>query len=178
MSYLYKEVRRILLIDRDARKRTLRAAVLRSHEFEVHTAASVAEATPCWKTTLYDLVLLAEPQHADSAAWIAQIRNDRTRQRIGLLVGPPSYIQEVRRTQAKTKPAGCKQNGAISKAALDESAVTIWEKTIHSVMSDWCTEHATAFRLHEAVDRSAQYSAGAFSPRRSKQISHAVGARP
>jgi len=152
MTYLYKDERRILLIDADVRKRNLRTAVLRSHEFEVHTAASLMEATPLWKTIPYDLVLLADPQNADSAALITQMRDDKPGQRIGLLVGPPSYIQEVARVSAKTKLAQRKRVGSIPSASVEGPAATQWQKTIYSVVSDWCTAQAAMFRLHETTN--------------------------
>jgi len=150
MSYLYKDERRILLIDADARKRTLRTAVLRSHEFEVHTAASLMEATPLWKTIPYDLVLVADPQHADSAALITQMRDDKPSQRIGLLVGFPNYIQEVTRISAKTTQRNLVSS--IPSVSLEGAAATQWQKTVYTVVSNWCIAQAARFRLHEAAD--------------------------
>jgi len=152
MSYLYKDERRILLIDADVRKRNLRTAVLRSHEFEVHTAASLTEATPFWKTIPYDLVLLANPQHADSAALITQIRDNKPSQRIGLLVGPPSYIQEVARISAKTTPAQRRRIGSIPPAPVEGPAAAQWQKTVCTLVSHWCAGQAAAFRLPEATN--------------------------
>ncbi len=152
MSYLYKDERRILLIDADVRKRNLRTAVLGSHEFEVHTAASLMEATPLWKTIPYDLVLLADPQHADSAALITQMRDLKPSQRIGLLVGPPSYIQEVARISAKTKSAQRRLVGSIPSPPVEGPAASQWQKTIYTVVSEWYAAQAGAFRPSEGTN--------------------------
>ena len=153
MSYLYKDERRILLIDADVRKRNLRTAVLRNHEFEVHTAASLMEAAPLWRTIPYDLVLVADPQRAESVAWITQIRDDKPNQHIGLLVGPPSYIQEVDRPSAKTGPARRKQVGSIPSTSVEGPAATQWQKTIYALVSHWRAAQAAAFGLHETTNR-------------------------
>lgn len=147
MPYLYKDERRILLIDADVRRRNLRTAVLRNHEFEVHAAAGLMEATPLWKTIPYDLVLVADPQHADSAALITQIRDDKPNQRIALLVGPPSFIQEVGRVSPKAKPSQRRRIKSIPSPSLDGPAATQWQRTIYAVVSDWRAAQAAAFRL-------------------------------
>ena len=152
MSFLYMEEKRILLIDADVRTRNLRATVLRSHEFNVHTAAGVTEAIPLWKTIPYDLVLLANSQPTDSEALITQIRVHKPSQRIGLLVGPPSYIQEVQRTSAKARPS--LKRGTVSAASVsaEKPVATQWQKTIYNVVSDWCNAQAARLRLHEDTE--------------------------
>ncbi|MGA8150858.1 MAG: hypothetical protein WB952_07905 [Terriglobales bacterium] len=151
MSFLYKEVRRILLIDADLRKRNLRTAVFRGHEFEVHTAASLTEAVPLWKTILYDLILMADPEHTGCAAWIKEIRDDRPSQRIGLLVGPPSYIQEVTRIPAKTKLARAKRAVSTPLTPVEVPAANQWQKTIYALLNDWRTTQAAVFKLRQAT---------------------------
>ena len=142
MSFLFLEEKRILLIDADVRTRNLRATVFRKREFSVHTAASLTEATPFWKTLPYDLILLADSQHTDSEALITQIRDDKPGQRIGLLVGPPCYIQEVQRNSAKAKPALRRRPGPTAPVSVEKPTATQWQKTIYGVVSNWCNAQA------------------------------------
>lgn len=87
---------RILLIDENAFKQNLRATILRNYEIEVHTANTLLDAEKLWINNLYDLVLLAAAEESPEALTLAlQIRKSKPRQRIGLLVGAPSYIREV-----------------------------------------------------------------------------------
>jgi hypothetical protein len=94
------------------------------------------EATQFWKTIAYDLVLLADPQHADSAAWITRIRDDKPGQRIGLLVGPPKYIQEVSRLSAKVKPVQRRRVSLIAAASAKDAAASRWQEAIVILVSD------------------------------------------
>ena len=132
MKCLYKEVKRILLIDGNVRQRKLRATVLRGYEFEVHAAANLLEATQVWKAIAYDLVLLADPQNMESAAWITQIRGDKPGQRIGLLVGPPSYIEEVARP-AKSEFRQRRRFDAIPLPVAAEPAGPQWQEAISTL---------------------------------------------
>ena len=106
MSQAYDDPRRVLLIDEDATKRAIRATVFRNLEIEVHAAPTLAHAVAQWRSTSYDLVLLAAPPESDKASQVAaRIREKRPRQRIGLLVGPPAYIQEVAPLEKNRKTA-------------------------------------------------------------------------
>jgi len=158
MSYLYKEGKRILLIDADTRKRNLRTAVFRNHEFEVHTAASLTELAPFRRTISYDLVLLADPSHPDSAGWITQIRQHKPGQRIGLLVGPPNFIREVSRLAARTKLVQARPTVA-TEAMLDDSAASQWQTIIYALVRDWCTTKTAAFNLGESIPGVRQKTA-------------------
>src|SRR5277367_2317921 len=95
MNCLYDH-HRILLIDQNPTKQTLRANILRNYEIEVHTASSVTDAAFLWRRHLYDLVLLAAQENSEEAGTVsAQIRKINPRQRIGLLVGPPVFVLEL-----------------------------------------------------------------------------------
>jgi CheY-like chemotaxis protein len=152
MSFLYVEEKRILLIDADVRTRNLRATVLRNREFNVHTAASLPEAIPLWKVLPYDLILVAGSQQMECEELITQIRHDKPSQRIGLLVGPPSYIREVQRISSRTKSAVKRRPGSTKSLPLDNPAVTQWQRTIYNVVSDWYKAQAARLRLPEHTE--------------------------
>jgi CheY-like chemotaxis protein len=102
MTHLYQDHRRVLIVDDNLRKLKLRAAVLRNHEIEVHTACGYEEASSLWKTIPYDLVLLAFAENSEIVAAATQlIRKSKPRQRVGLLVGPPRYIREITKAQGR-----------------------------------------------------------------------------
>lgn len=110
MVYLQRDTWRILLIDENRFKQNLRATILRNYEIEVHTAATLTDAQNLWINNLYDLILLAAPEDSPEAVALpAQIRKSKPRQRIGLLVGAPTYVREVggipkRVTRVSTPP--------------------------------------------------------------------------
>jgi CheY-like chemotaxis protein len=96
MVHLHPDTRRVLLIDQNPFKQNLRATVLRNYEIEVHTAANARDAESLWISNLYDLILLAAPVDSEEAIALPdQIRKNKPRQRIALLVGAPHYIREV-----------------------------------------------------------------------------------
>jgi response regulator RpfG family c-di-GMP phosphodiesterase len=96
MVYLQRDNRRILLIDANSFKANLRAAILRNYEIEVHTATTLPDAESLWQNNLYDLILLAAAENSPEAVALPlQIRKSKPRQRIGLLVGAPTYVREV-----------------------------------------------------------------------------------
>ena len=143
MSHLYREQRRILLVDDNTRKLDLRATVLRNHEIEVHTCGDFATAAPLWRTVPYDLVLLAIKEDSEQVTQItAEIRQSKPRQRIGLLVGPPSYIRELTRTSktlTKTKielpPDPIQSQSEISPGLQ-------WQRIVQKVVTGWYSEEA------------------------------------
>jgi len=96
MRHLYTDHRKVLLIDSNAVKQTLRANVFRNHEVEVDTASGMDDAERFWTAHAYDLVLLAAQECSDEAAALTKrVREVRPRQRLALLVGPPLYIREI-----------------------------------------------------------------------------------
>jgi CheY-like chemotaxis protein len=142
MRHLYSDHRRVLLIDGNARKQNLRAALLRNHEIEVHTAGSAQDAESLWKTHAYDLVLLEAAENSDEASLITQrIRERRPQQRIGLLVGPPAYIRELAR--ARRKCAAVPEEQVIPFEAIpgpivsQNPGVPAWQQTVQKLIVDW-----------------------------------------
>lgn len=109
MVYLQRDTWRILLIDENPFKQNLRATILRNYAIEVHTT-TLTDAQNLWINNLYDLILLAVAENSPEAVALpAQIRKSKPRQRIGLLVGAPTYLREVggipkRVTRVSTPP--------------------------------------------------------------------------
>jgi len=138
MRHLYKDHRRILLVDENSRKLNLRAGILRNHEVEVHTANGLVEAASFWRNIAYDLVLLALPENSNEAVVATeQIRRSKPRQRVGLLVGPPAYIQEI----GRPKKQQTSQLPDVPVAALkDMVPAPQWKAMVQKVVGDWYTE--------------------------------------
>lgn len=151
MRYLYSEQRRILLIDENVRKRNLRAMVLRNHEVEVHTASTLGEAMTAWKTIPYDLVLLAAPENsAEAAAATARIWQSNPRQRVGLLVGPPTYVRELDRPAKGRERIGERLRQA---AAPEYGAAPQWQEIVQQVVTGWCADQGAGFGVGKLTDR-------------------------
>lgn len=159
MSYLYADHRRVLLIDENDRTRNLRATVFRNCEVEVHTAANFSEAAVLWKTIPYDFVLLSAREDAARASLMAaRIRESRPRQRIGLLVGRPAFVQEISRSTAKSKILDMQPpfdpGASISASNPSEDVSPQWKETIHRVVPHWYDEQAARLGLRQASNRS------------------------
>ena len=104
MAHPQCDSRRVLVIDRNSVKLNLRAAILRNYEVVVHTAPSLEEAPSLWTTNFYDLIMLEARENIDAAAdMAAHIRKLHPRQRIALLVGAPSFLQELARPPKTTE---------------------------------------------------------------------------
>jgi len=102
MTFSKNDQRRVLLIDHDSRRQQLRAAALRNCEIEVHPTSNVDDACRLCARLSYDLVLLAaEENSADAALLSNELKKNRPRQRVALLVGAPQYIREMGRVNAK-----------------------------------------------------------------------------
>ena len=153
MTLLNHDHRRILLIDQNRTKQELRATILRNYEIEVHTASTIAEAATRWTTGSYDLVLVAAQEKSEEAlAVTAQIRGIKPGQRIGLLVGPPTFVQELggRRRKAasaaKTAPSRAVENsdGAVS---APQTSPAQWQEMISKLVSDWYITQNAFLRL-------------------------------
>ena len=141
--HLYNDHRKILLIDRNVTKQNLRATILRNYEIEVHTASTIADAACFWKSHAYDLVLLAAQENSDEAvAVFAQVRAVNPRQRIGLLVGPPAFVQELggKRKKAESVRVALPSPGPENLSELVSSpyvSAPQWQEMIHRLVSDW-----------------------------------------
>ena len=148
MSILYSERRRVLLIDENSRRLNLLASILRNREVEVHPASRLDDAQSLWKNIPYDLVLLAAAESSAQAALASlQIRKSKPRQRIALLVGPPTYIREVGRQTGKARVVS-----PDSPASFDESSARPqWPEIVQKVVSDWYADQGARF----ALDKSA-----------------------
>lgn len=98
MTFSKNDQRRVLLIDHDSRRQQLRAAALRNCEVEVHPASNVDDASRLCARRSYDLVLLAAEEDSQEAALLSnELKKNRPRQRVALLVGAPQYIREMGR---------------------------------------------------------------------------------
>jgi CheY-like chemotaxis protein len=140
MTILYNERRRVLLIDENTRRLTLLATILRNHEVEVHPASRLEEAKSLWKNIPYDLVLLAAAANSEQAAQASsQIRKNRPRQRIALLVGPPAYIREIGRPAGKIRPVPPPQDESSSRPQ--------WPEIVQRVVSNWYVDQSARFAL-------------------------------
>jgi len=106
MTFSKNDQRRVLLIDHDSRRQQLRAAALRNCEVEVHPAGNVDDASRLCARRSYDLVLLAAEEDSEEAALLSnELKKNRPRQRVALLIGAPQYIREMRRGPAVREAA-------------------------------------------------------------------------
>jgi len=147
-AHLYRDQRRVLLIDQNARKQSLCATILRSHEIEVHTANGFSEAESLWKTHSYDLVLLAAHEDCEAASIVsAQIREIKPQQRIGLLVGPPAYVQELGGVRKKAASVSRSSPIQLAQNPAGDTAPSQWRQMISKVLNDWYVDHGVPFGL-------------------------------
>jgi len=105
MTFSKNDQRRVLLIDHDTRRQQLRAAALRNCEVEVHPASNVDDASRLCARRTFDLVLLAAEQDSQEAA-LLELKKNRPRQRVALLVGAPQFIREIGRGHAMSEATG------------------------------------------------------------------------
>jgi CheY-like chemotaxis protein len=161
MTHLYRDYRRILLIDQNRTKRNLRATILRNYEIEVHAASSIADAASLWKTHSYDLVLLAAPENSEEAtALSAQIRANNPRQRIGLLVGPPAFVRELGGRRRKAASIGAASSGRAEERLSEQGSSphafsAQWQETVRRLVSDWYVDQNAILGLPKLTDRTA-----------------------
>ena len=156
---------KILLIDQNPTKQTLRANVLRNYEIEVHTASSVTDAASLWRRHLYDLVLLAAQENSEEAATVsAQIRKINPRQRIGLLVGPPVFVLELggAREPRRRKVAPIHQLSPSRVAEDPDIPVPVpqpssphWQEMIRRLVTDWYVDSSALLGLSKLAGRTA-----------------------
>jgi CheY-like chemotaxis protein len=142
-DYRNHDHRRILLIDQNRTKQELRATILRNYEIEVHTASTITEAATLWTTCSYDLVLVAAQEKSEEAlAVTARIRGIKPGQRIGLLVGPPTFVRELGGRRRKAASAA----KASPSRVVDDSNVAVsvlhtppaqWQEMISKLVTEW-----------------------------------------
>jgi len=153
MTSFKHDHRRILLIDHNRTKQELRATILRNYEIEVHTASTITEAATLWTTGSYDLVLVAAQEKSEEASAVtAQIRGIKPTQRIGLLVGPPTFVQELGGRRRKAASAVRSSPGR----PIDDSSAAIsapptsppqWQVMISKLVSNWYVDQNAFLRL-------------------------------
>ena len=140
MTTLYNERRRVLLIDENSRRLNLLTTILRNHEVEVHPANRMEEARSYWKNIPYDLILLAAAESSEEATLASlEIRRNHPRQRIALLVGPPSYVREIGRplkSRTGSQPM-------VEVTALNPQ----WPAIVQKVVNDWYVDRTARFAL-------------------------------
>src|SRR6476661_10962423 len=87
--------KRVLLVDESAKKRDLRAEVMRKLGIDVDCAADILEARSWWRADLYDLVLLnMENGNGNRDKFCEDIRGATPPQRLAFLVGGPAYLAD------------------------------------------------------------------------------------
>ena len=156
MPHLYCDHPRVLLIDANPHKQSLRATILRNYEVEVHTANSVADATSLWRANFYDLILFAAPENSQEVAeFSAQVRKNKPRQRIGLLVGPPAYVRELGATRKKAAPVTEIPPTPAALDSIEAASPPQWQETVQKLVSDWYVEESTLFDLRKLTGRIA-----------------------
>ena len=152
--YRNHDHRRILLIDENRTKQELRATILRNYEIEVHTASTITEAATRWRTYSYDLVLVAAQEKSEEASAVTtQIRSIRPGQRIGLLVGPPTFVRELGGRRRRKATSAIKTSPG---RAIDDSSAAIsaphtsppqWQVMISKLVSNWYVDQDAFLRL-------------------------------
>jgi CheY-like chemotaxis protein len=155
---------RILLIDQNPTKQTLRATVLRNYEIEVHTAGTVTDAAGLWRRHLYDLVLLAAEQNSEEAATVsAEIRKINPRQRIGLLVGPPVFVLELGGTREPRRRKVARIHQLSPNRVVENPNIPVppqpsaphWQETIRRLVADWYATPSALLGWSEPAGRIA-----------------------
>jgi CheY-like chemotaxis protein len=87
--------KRVLLVDTSAKKRDLRAEIMRKLGMDVDTAADIGEARSWWRADLYNLVLInAENDLGHRDKFCDEVRSATPPQQIAFLVGKPEYLAD------------------------------------------------------------------------------------
>ena len=135
MVQLQRDTWRVLLIDENPFKQNLRATILRNYEIEVHTATTLTDAQNLWINNLYDLVLLAAAENSPEAlALPEQIRKSKPRQRIGLLVGAPTYIREVGGIPKRVARVNPAPPSSFAAEVVGLRSQPQWQEIIHRLL--------------------------------------------
>ena len=159
MTYLNDGHRRILLIDQNRTKQNLRATILRNYEIEVHTTDRLADAGTLCARHLYDLVLLAAQENSTEVLAVsARIREISPRQRIGLLVGPPSFVQEIGGTRKKASsirhiPTSYAAGNSREPVSSSYPSSPQWQEMIRKLVSDWYVDQNSLLGLASLANR-------------------------
>jgi CheY-like chemotaxis protein len=156
---------RILLIDQNPTKQTLRATVLRNYEIEVHTAGTITDAASLWRRHLYDLVLLAAEQNSEEAATVsAEIRKINPRQRIGLLVGPPVFVLELGGTREPRRRKVARIHQLSPNRVAEDPGIPLplpqpsaphWQEMIRRLVTDWYSDSSALLGWSKLAGRPA-----------------------
>jgi len=84
---------RILLMDANAERRSLRKKIMALHGAEVIGAGDLVEAASIWHRDRYDMVLIdIRRDHHGCMAWRDEIKKEAPRQLVAFLVGKPGYV--------------------------------------------------------------------------------------
>jgi hypothetical protein len=87
--------KRVLLVDRSAAKRDLRADTMRKLGMEVDCAADIGEARSWWRADLYNLVLInMDSELGDRDKFCQDLRGATPPQQLAFLVGKPEYLAD------------------------------------------------------------------------------------
>ena len=86
--------KKVLLIDPHQPTRNARANVFRSHGIGVDATDSLHVARSLWRTKVYDLILLDARGYLPGEArdFYLEIKHATPRNRVVLLVGPPTFL--------------------------------------------------------------------------------------
>jgi hypothetical protein len=86
----------VLLVDCDLRMRQLRQTIFTNREIDVRLAVSLPYAHTLCRAQRYDLVLLSGHGSDEVSRFCENLWETLPKQRIALLVGPPTYLREMR----------------------------------------------------------------------------------
>ena len=133
MARAKRDTRRVLVIDRNSVKLSLRATVLRNYEVEVHTASSLEEAGNLLTTNFYDLIMVAAQENSQVATAVSeQIRQCNPRQRIALLEGAPNYVRELVPVPVKAAEG---TGGRLGRIGLVPVFPSQWQETVQRLLT-------------------------------------------
>lgn len=86
----------ILLVDDDSRMRNVRAIMLSTHGYDVHSVSDTAEAHQRWQATRPDLVLLACSRYrAGMLEFLEKIKRASPRQRMAFVNGDSLHLSPL-----------------------------------------------------------------------------------
>ena len=161
--------KRVLLVDESAKKRDLRAEVMRKLGIDVDCAADILEARSWWRADLYDLVLLnMENGNGNRDKFCDDIRGATPPQRLAFLVGGPAYLADSPNHQETESDQYADDRVLISdvKAALSANLKNLTQRwgileasrRISAVRSA-CSARTRAMRDRPAPPRDSEKSA-------------------
>lgn len=100
------EKKRLLLVDANAGKRTLRAKIMEEAGMNVDCAGDAGAARLLWHSRSYHLVLIDLRNDVQGAAdFCAEIKTDSPRQAVAFLVGKPAYLSSSPNPELGSEPA-------------------------------------------------------------------------